>query len=178
MKIYTKTGDDGTTGLFGGARVPKASRRVEAYGTVDELNAVIGWVRSVAPKERPILKAIQNCLFTLGSEIACVAGKEQNLKIELITEKNVESLESEVDANEAVLEPLREFILPGGGQEAAAIHVARTVCRRAERAVLAVDDPPVRPVVVHYLNRLSDFLFVLARRANHDAGVADVPWQK
>jgi len=178
MKIYTKTGDDGTTGLFGGARVKKASSRVEAYGTVDELNAVLGVVRATGLGELTddALAHVQIDLFTLGAELACVPGKENKLALPLLDDDDATRLERDIDDGEAQLEPLQTFILPGGSPQAAALHLARTVCRRAERAVLAIDDAPPRTALVVYLNRLSDLLFVLARVANHEQRIADVPW--
>jgi cob(I)alamin adenosyltransferase len=178
MKIYTKTGDDGTTGLFGGARVPKASARVEAYGTVDEANAAVGVARATKldPGIDAVLAQVQVDLFTLGAELACVPGKEEKLRMTLLAPTDAERLERAIDEAEVGLPPLTNFVLPGGTPQAAALHLARTVSRRAERAVLALADPPPRKELVVYLNRLSDLLFVLARRANHLAGVADVPW--
>jgi cob(I)alamin adenosyltransferase len=178
MKIYTKTGDDGTTGLFGGARVKKASARVEAYGTVDELNAVVGLARATAlgASTEAVLSHVQADLFTLGAELACVPEKTAKLSMRLLDGDDASRLERAIDVAESKLSPLQTFILPGGSPGAAALHLARTVCRRAERAVLAVDDAPPRAEVVIYLNRLSDLLFVLARLANHEKGVVDVPW--
>jgi cob(I)alamin adenosyltransferase len=178
MKIYTRTGDDGTTGLFGGGRVKKASLRVEAYGTVDELNAALGVARATRldPSIDAVLAEVQADLFTLGAELACVPGKEEKLGMPLLSSAEGTRLERAIDAAEEGLPPLTSFVLPGGTPQAAALHHARTVCRRAERAVLAIEEAPSRAEVVVYLNRLSDLLFVLARRANHLAGVADVPW--
>jgi len=178
VKIYTRTGDDGTTGLFGGGRVAKASRRVEAYGTVDELNATLGVARATRLDEltEDILARVQLDLFTLGAELACVPGKEAKLAMVLLTDADAERIERDIDAAEATVMPLQTFVLPAGTPEAAALHLARTVCRRAERAVLAIEDTPVRPGLVVYLNRLSDLLFVLARHANAARHVADVPW--
>jgi cob(I)alamin adenosyltransferase len=178
VKIYTKTGDDGTTGLFGGARVPKASARVEAYGTVDELNAVIGVARATVLDRATdgVLAHVQVDLFTLGAELACRPGREANLGMTLLGAEDATRLEHAIDDAEKELPPLRSFVLPGGSVQAASLHLARTVCRRAERAVLAIDDAKARSEIVIYLNRLSDLLFVLARRANAQAGVADVPW--
>jgi cob(I)alamin adenosyltransferase len=179
MRIYTKTGDDGTTGLFGGARVAKTSLRVEAYGTVDELNSVIGLARAEAPGREldELLDAIQDDLLCLGAEIATVAGKESSLKSRRIGGEAISRLEAAIDANEASLEPLQNFILPGGARSAAALHLARTVCRRAERRLLAAaEEGALNGDLVVYLNRLSDLLFVLARRANQLAGVKDVVW--
>jgi cob(I)alamin adenosyltransferase len=180
MKIYTKTGDDGTTGLYGGARVKKNSARVEAYGTVDELNAVIGVARASQPDPftSNTLAHAQVDLFTLGAELACAAGKESKLNMKLLDAADAERLERAIDETEKNLSPLKSFVLPSGSLQAAMLHLARTTCRRAERSVLAIDDVPVRREVVVYLNRLSDLLFVLARRANAEAGVADVPWHR
>jgi cob(I)alamin adenosyltransferase len=178
MKLYTKTGDDGTTGLFGGARVPKAGARIEAVGTVDEANAAIGVARSLgAPLGvDEILGTIQRDLFTLGAELACAPGREGKLTLALIAEADIERLERAIDDADAACPPLNSFVLPGGSPMSAALHLARTVSRRAERAVLNLDDAPARRDVVVYLNRLSDLLFALARQANFVAGVADVPW--
>lgn len=180
MKIYTRTGDDGTTGLFGGARVRKCDARVEAYGTVDEANASVGAARAagLSPAIDAELARVQADLFTLGAELATVAGKEANLKMALLEAADAERLERAIDEAEAGMPALTSFVLPGGSAGAAALHVARTVVRRAERRVLeAGEGEPVRRELVVYLNRLSDLLFVLARRQNHDAGVADVPWR-
>ena len=178
VKIYTKTGDDGTTGLFGGARVKKASARVEAYGTVDEVNATIGIARATKLDSFAdgVLAQVQVDLFTLGAELACVPGKEDKLSMALIDADDAARLERAIDDAEKELPPLKTFVLPGGSAQAAALHLARTVCRRAERGVLAMDDVPARTDVVIYLNRLSDLLFTLARHANLKAGVEDVPW--
>jgi cob(I)alamin adenosyltransferase len=179
MKIYTRTGDSGTTGLFGGARVDKDVEKVEAYGSVDELNACLGVACALAgPGELArALEGIQSDLFTLGAELGCVAGREDKLGMRLIDAGDATRLEGLIDAAEAKLEPLKNFILPGGSPVAASLHVARTVCRRAERRVItARRSGPVRDEVIHYLNRLSDLLFVLAREANHHAGVRDRPW--
>ena len=178
MKLYTKTGDDGTTGLFGGGRVPKASIRVEAYGTVDETNAAIGVARATKldASIEAVLAPIQEDLFTLGAELACVPGKEGKLSMTPIGEPDIARLERAIDEADAACAPLKSFVLPGGSPQAAALHVARTVCRRAERAVLAMSDAPARGDLVVYLNRLSNLLFALARRANAAVGVADVPW--
>lgn len=178
MKIYTKTGDDGTTGLFGGARVKKASLRVDAYGTVDELNAAVGvaGATKLEPFTDDVLARVQSDLFTLGAELACVPGKESKMSMRLLEPADAERLERAIDAAEEGLPPLTHFVLPGGSPQAAALHLARTVCRRAERCVLALEDAPARTEIVIYLNRLSDLLFVLARRANAKAGVEDVPW--
>ena len=178
MKLYTKTGDDGTTGLFGGGRVKKASLRVEAYGTVDELNATLGVARATSLESVTdgVLAQVQVDLFTLGAELACVPGKEAKMSMKLLEAADAERLEQAIDAAEVGLPPLKTFVLPGGSAQAAALHLSRTVARRAERAVLMLDDTPARSEIVIYLNRLSDLLFVLARKANHVASVEDVPW--
>jgi cob(I)alamin adenosyltransferase len=180
MRLYTKTGDDGTTGLFGGARVNKDSDRVDAYGTVDELNSVLGIVRSNgAPAEiETLMESIQSDLFALGAEIACAPGKEARLACQPIGASQIAALELAIDSADAALPPLSNFVLPGGSPSAAALHHARTVCRRAERLVLrAGRSEPLRAELVVYLNRLSDLLFALARRANQLEGRADIPWQ-
>jgi cob(I)alamin adenosyltransferase len=178
MKLYTKTGDDGTTGLFGGGRVHKTSLRVAAYGTVDETNAAIGVARATRldPAIDDVLTHVQEDLFALGAELACVPGKEDNLGIPPLGTAHIERLEHGIDEAVAACPPLKSFVLPGGSQQAAALHVARTVCRRAERALLALDDAPPRGELVTYVNRLGDLLFALARQANVIAGVPDVPW--
>lgn len=178
MKIYTKTGDDGTTGLFGGTRVQKHSPRVDAYGTVDETNATLGVARATGldPDADTLLSEVQGALFTLGAELSTAPGKEKNLKMRLVSDGDIALLEQGIDRTETTLPPLKNFVLPGGTPQSAALHLARTVCRRAERAVLGLSDPAPRREVVVYLNRLSDLLFVLARRENHRQDVADVPW--
>ncbi|MGD8863688.1 MAG: cob(I)yrinic acid a,c-diamide adenosyltransferase [Myxococcales bacterium] len=184
MKIYTKTGDRGETGLFGGARVSKAEPRVDAYGNVDELNSVIGAARAAlagagerAAQLDGMLHAIQCDLLALGSELACVPGKDAKLGIDLVDEADIARLEREIDALEEGLAPLQNFILPGGSPGASMLHLARTVCRRAERSLVGLSaEESVRDGLVRYLNRLSDLLFVMARSANSAAGVEDVPW--
>jgi cob(I)alamin adenosyltransferase len=180
MKIYTKTGDDGTTGILGRGRLPKDDLRIAAYGTVDELNAVLGVARAHgldAAAER-IVAQLQNELFLVGSALADPSpdGQFHNA----MTQAHVEQLEQMIDALEAELKPLVQFILPGGVPGAANLHLARTVCRRAERLVVELSHKPgeaVAPSVLVYLNRLSDLLFVLARAVNHRARVADVIWR-
>jgi len=179
MKIYTKTGDKGETGLFGGARVSKASQRVAAYGDVDELNSVLGVVSAHTSDEATLqqLGQIQGDLFVVGAELAKNPNKEVDLGMPLLAEPDVERLERLIDALDASLEPLKTFILPGGIASAAFLHLARTTCRRAERAVVELaKSEPVRDELVRYLNRLSDLLFTLARAANARAGKPDVPW--
>jgi len=179
MKIYTKTGDRGDTGLFGGGRVSKASLRVDTYGEVDELNSVVGLVRT-EPFDKQIdelFATVQSRLFDLGAELATSPDSKVELGIAGVTEADVEALERVIDKAETELAPLRTFVLPGGSKAAAYLHLARTVCRRAERRLVALAEcEPVRPECIRYVNRLSDTLFVLARLANHRAGVADVPW--
>ena len=180
MKIYTRTGDDGTTGLFGGARVRKDDPRVEAYGTIDETNATLGIARAAGLTRAvdDVLAAVQDDLFTLGAELACVPGKEASLRMRLIDGDDAARLERAIDVAEEGLPPLQTFVLPGGTAGAAALHLGRTVSRRAERCVLAARErSPIRDEVVVYLNRLSDLLFTLARRENHDAATPDVPWR-
>ncbi len=180
MKIYTRTGDDGTTGLFGGSRVGKDDARVEAYGAVDEVVACIGLARSLGAGEAldGLLERIQRDLFVLGAELACVPGKEAKLGLGLVGETQIAYLEEAIDHLECQVDPLKAFILPGGTQLAATLHIARTVCRRAERRTIALQRlSAVRPEVVMVLNRLSDALFVMGRFANHLAGVSDVPWE-
>ncbi|MBX3183321.1 MAG: cob(I)yrinic acid a,c-diamide adenosyltransferase [Polyangiaceae bacterium] len=178
MKIYTRTGDDGTTGLYGGDRVQKTDRRVEAYGTVDELNSVLGLARALDLGALDgAIERVQAELFVLGSELACAPGKEHKLRLKLVGASHIARLEAEIDEHQATLPPLKTFILPGGTAAAAALHQARSVSRRAERRTLeASREAPVRPELLRYLNRLSDWLFVLARAANHEAGREDIPW--
>ena len=181
MKIYTKTGDDGDTGLFGGGRVPKDHPRVQAYGSVDELNASLGMARAVEPMPRidELLVAVQRDLFSLGALLATPDPEKvrEYLEKASIGASRIESLEAAIDDGEAELEPLRAFIIPGGTVKAATLHLARTICRRAERDVLAMSRSEALPrVVIVYLNRLSDLLFVLARVAARRAGAAEVTW--
>ncbi len=179
MKIYTRTGDDGTTGLFGGGRVGKSDPRLECYGTVDELNAMLGMAAVATPEELAgKLRQVQNELFVIGAHLATPeAGRAQSLPA--LEESAIGRMEMEIDDAEAELPPLKEFILPGGSEAAARLHVARTICRRAERLVVEFSlDRPVPGVLITYLNRLSDWLFVQARWVNRNAGVADIPWEK
>jgi cob(I)alamin adenosyltransferase len=180
-KIYTKTGDRGQTGLFGGGRVEKDHPRVEAYGEVDELNAVLGMARAVElmPRIDEVLVPIQRDLFGIGALLATpdLEKMRQHLEKARIDENRIRELEHAIDAGEAELEPLRAFILPGGSPKAAALHVARTVCRRAERRVVHLShEIEIPELVIIYLNRLSDLLFVLARVANRRAGTGEVTW--
>jgi len=176
MKIYTRTGDSGETGLFGGARIMKNTPVVEAYGTIDELNALLGVARAKEfPKElESDLELIQNQLFVLGAELACVPDKLEKLPMPLIDAAAIKMLEDLIDRTEGFLPGLKTFILPAGSLAGATLHHARTVARRAERRTL--DLPQVRPEIVTYLNRLSDCLFVLARRVNQLQNVPETPW--
>jgi cob(I)alamin adenosyltransferase len=179
MKIYTRTGDKGDTSLFGGQRVPKDALRIEAYGTVDELNSVLGIVRShgIAPELDRMLDSVQNTLFVLGADLATPRSADK-AGLRRITPSDAELLEQQIDTCENALEPLRNFILPGGSPTAAQLHLARTVCRRAERHVVRLShSEDVGEEVIVYLNRLSDFLFVLARFANHIENVSEHPWK-
>lgn len=176
MKIYTRTGDDGTTALFAGGRVSKAHLRVEAYGTVDELNAALGAARTLHPAGDAYLVQVQRQLFVLGADLATPQSAAVR-RIMRVNEAMVTWLEELIDQLTADLPPLTHFILPGGCPAAAQIHIARTVCRRAERLVVALaQDEPLNEHVIPYLNRLSDFLFTLARWENAQAGVPDVIW--
>ena len=184
MKIYTRAGDAGETGLFGTrTRVPKDDARVEAYGTVDELNCTLGTVRAALPPTSvldPVLAGLQSDLFAVGAELATPPSQEAKLAahMQLALDERTAALEAEIDRLEAELPPLKAFILPAGTPPAAALHVTRAVCRRAERRVVELSKvATVRPEILRYLNRLSDLLFVLARYANHLAGVPDTPWR-
>lgn len=181
MKIYTKTGDGGDTGLFGGGRVPKDDPRVEAYGDVDELNAVLGMARAVEsmPRIDEVLVPVQRDLFAIGALLATPDRDKmaQHLQKARIDERRIAELEQSIDDAESELEPLRAFVLPGGTPKAAALHVARTVCRRAERHIVRLQhDVELPQLVVIYMNRLSDLLFSLARLANKRAGAGEVTW--
>lgn len=180
MKIYTKTGDEGQTGLFGGARVSKASLRVEAYGEVDELNSAVGWARVAVsdPDLDALLNQIQNDLFEVGAELGSTEERKQKSAMPLITEPQVEALERAIDKYEEGPPPLTSFVLPGGSEGASRFHLARCVCRRAERAVVELGaQEKLRGELLRYVNRLSDLLFVLARYASYVAGVEDIPWK-
>jgi cob(I)alamin adenosyltransferase len=183
MKIYTKSGDDGTTGLLGSGnrRVRKSDVRVDCYGLVDELNAFIGWSAVATPAEDPSLRdslrAVQADLFVIGAQLAVADGAPPPSSLPALDESVVARLEMQIDAAVDGLPALRTFVLPGGSELAARLHVARTVCRRAERRLVQfAADRPVAPTILTYLNRLSDWLFVQARAANAAAGVADIPW--
>jgi cob(I)alamin adenosyltransferase len=181
LKIYTKTGDDGTTGLFGGGRVAKDSLRIESYGAVDELNSAIGLARS-HPLDRghdELLGTVQEQLFILGADLATPRSNEaKNLRAMRVTSEEIVCLERAIDDLESGLPPLKSFILPGGSPSGAALHLARTICRRAERRVAALmhQEADIGELPLKYLNRLSDFLFVIARAVNHAAEIPEKPW--
>lgn len=181
MKIYTKTGDTGQTSLISGRRVSKADIRIDSYGTVDELNSWIGLVRDqpVNESRRDLLKEIQDRLFTVGATLATDPDKKSLRKaMPDIVEADVTLLEQAMDAMDAELPELRLFVLPGGHESVSYAHLARTVCRRAERLVIALDnESPVDPLVIQYLNRLSDYLFVLSRKMTQELGVEEVAWK-
>lgn len=180
MKIYTKTGDAGETGLFGGQRVSKASLRVDAYGHVDELNSAIGWIRVQVSNADvdSLLNRIQNELFEVGAELGSTAERKQKSAIPLIEQSDVQALERAIDRYEQGPPPLTSFVLPGGSEIAARFHLARCICRRAERSLVALGgQETLRGELFRYVNRLSDLLFVLARFGNYEAGVEDIPWK-
>jgi cob(I)alamin adenosyltransferase len=184
MKVYTKTGDNGTTSLIGGTRVPKHHIKIEAYGTVDELNAYIGWLRDKTDvKYADNLIRIQNNLFTLGSFLALDLSKEKlpngkkRLDIKPIDENDILFLENLIDEIEKELPPMTHFILPGGDEQVSICHICRTVCRRAERKVTYLNEiENVSPYLIKYLNRLSDYLFVLARKLSMELQAGEIPW--
>jgi cob(I)alamin adenosyltransferase len=180
MKIYTRTGDAGDTGLFGGARVSKADPRVAAYGDVDELNACLGTVRAqseLAGDIADLIEQLQKDLFAIGARLADPATKiAARVTKVAVTDADIQRLEDWIDRLEAELPPLRRFILPGGGRAGALLHFSRTVCRRAERSIVALGAEQVDALVIVYVNRLSDLLFVMARAVNHRAGHPEVEW--
>jgi len=180
LKVYTRRGDRGETDLFGGPRVAKNELRVEAYGAVDELNAVVGRAAAATVHQdlRDTLAEVQNLLFDLGGTLATPdAGQRAKSRVPSVEQRDIDAAEARIDALERELEPLKRFVLPGGTAAAAELHVARTVCRRAERRCVALHrEDPVDEVSLGYLNRLSDLLFVMARVENRRADVADVAW--
>ncbi|MFT3747061.1 MAG: cob(I)yrinic acid a,c-diamide adenosyltransferase [Agriterribacter sp.] len=179
IKIYTKTGDKGSTSLIGGTKVPKSHLRIETYGTADELNAHIGLCRDMLSDNisRDTLQKIQNDLFVIGSLLACDPQKEIKMALPELAESNINLLEKEIDRMEGVLPAMKYFILPGGHIIISQLHIARCVCRRAERCCVQLDEAsPVNPLVLKYLNRLSDYLFVLARYTGHLNNIEDIPW--
>jgi cob(I)alamin adenosyltransferase len=177
FKIYTKTGDAGETGLFGGKRLPKSHLRIEAYGTIDELNAFLGLLKDTITEAQlgDFIKSVQDNLFTIGSRLA--SDPEKEMQVPEIKREAVEALEKYIDKMEENLPLLKNFILPGGHTTVSFCHIARCVCRRAERRVVALSlESPVEPVILNYLNRLSDFLFVLGRKLAQDLNAPEIPW--
>ena len=181
LKIYTKTGDLGLTSLIGGTKVPKSHLRIETYGTVDELNSYIGLIGDLIDDthSKIILKEIQDRLFTVGSSLACDPDKEPLMKIPDLKETDIELLEKEIDRMNEVLTPMKYFILPGGHITVSSTHVARCICRRAERLCVNMQEHGlfVDPLVIKYINRLSDYLFVLSRHVGHLLKVEEVSWK-
>lgn len=181
MKIYTKTGDQGTTSLIGGTKVPKSHLRIEAYGTTDELNSYIGLCKDLLADEQSgkILQEIQDRLFTIGSSLACDPEKEPKMKIPDLKEADITLLESEIDKMNGILPPMKNFILPGGHITVSHLHIARCICRRAERSCvrLELEEKEAESIIVKYLNRLSDYLFVLARFTAFQLKAEEIPWK-
>ncbi len=181
MKIYTKTGDTGNTSLIGGTKVPKSHLRIEAYGTVDELNSYIGLCRDLLTDEQSIrlLQEIQDRLFTIGSSLACDPLKEPKMRIPDLKETDVTLLENEMDRMNESVPAMKFFILPGGHPALSHLHIARCICRRAERCCvrLQLETIEVEPIVLQYINRLSDYLFVLARYTGHLLNVQEIAWK-
>ncbi|MFP5040404.1 cob(I)yrinic acid a,c-diamide adenosyltransferase [Parasediminibacterium sp. JCM 36343] len=181
FKIYTKTGDLGKTALIGGTKVPKSHIRIDAYGTVDELNSYIGLVSDCCEDalSRNTLKEVQDRLFTIGSSLACDPDKEPKMKIPDLLETDIVFLENEIDRMESILPVMQNFILPGGHVAVSTAHIARCICRRAERCCVNMQEHQlfVDPLVIKYINRLSDYLFVLARYIGHQLQVLEVKWQ-
>ena len=181
MKIYTKTGDKGTTSLIGGTKVSKAHLRIEAYGTVDELNSYIGLCNDLLTDKDSniILQEIQDRLFTIGSALACDPEKETKMKIPDLKEEDIALLEKEIDKMDAALPSMKSFILPGGHPTVSHLHIARCICRRAERSCVRLEtgNNEVEPMIRKYLNRLSDYLFVLARYAGQLLQVSEIAWR-
>jgi cob(I)alamin adenosyltransferase len=183
VKLYTRTGDDGTTGLFSGARVSKDHPRIEAYGTVDELNSHLGLAAAACGEHRferrlrEIVGEIQSRLFDIGADLATPEGARNEAKIMRLDDRHVEEAERWIDEIDGSNAPMRHFVMPGGTELAARLHVARCVCRRAERLMVTLNHAePVTPAAIRYVNRISDLLFAAARRANKEAGVVDLPW--
>ena len=181
LKIYTKTGDLGKTSLIGGTKVPKSHIRIDTYGTVDELNSWIGVIGDYATEahSKLILKEIQDRLFTVGSSLACDPDKEPLMKIPDLKESDISLLENEIDLMNEVLAPMKFFVLPGGHLAVSQTHIARCVCRRAERCCVNMQEQAifVDPLVIKYLNRLSDYLFVLSRYFSYQLEVTEIPWK-
>ena len=181
LKIYTKTGDKGMTSLIGGTKVPKSHIRIESYGTIDELNSFTGLLNDYLTDEHSkiVLKEIQDRLFTIGSSLACDPDKESKLKIPDLKNEDIQLLENEIDRMGEGLPPMRSFLLPGGHPAVSTAHIARCVCRRAERVCVAMQEDGlfIEPLVLQYLNRLSDYLFMLARYAGHRLNAPEIPWR-
>lgn len=181
LKIYTKTGDTGNTSLIGGTKVPKSHIRIETYGTVDELNSYIGLCSDQLTHlpSKVLLKEIQDRLFTIGSSLACDPDREPLMKIPDLKEADIQLLETEIDKMNESVPPMKSFILPGGHPSVSSLHVARCICRRAERLCVHMQQENifVDPLVIKYLNRLSDYLFVLSRYTGHILGVEEIPWK-
>jgi cob(I)alamin adenosyltransferase len=181
FKIYTKTGDLGKTSLIGGTKVPKSHIRIDSYGTVDELNSYIGLLSDmfVHAPTNTILKEVQDRLFTVGSSLACDPDKEPLMKIPDLNETDIQLLEKEIDGMNEVLPPMKFFVLPGGHAAISTAHIARCVCRRAERCCVLMQEEGlfVEPLVIKYINRLSDYLFVVSRFIAHTLQVAEIPWK-
>jgi cob(I)alamin adenosyltransferase len=180
LKIYTKTGDKGTTSLIGGTKILKSDLRIEAYGTVDELNSYVGLCRDLLTDESSgkILQEVQDRLFTIGSSLACDPEKEPKMKIPDLKEDDVALLEKEIDKMNEVLPEMKNFILPGGHPAVSHVHIARCVCRRAERCCVRLQQENNEDgLIIKYLNRLSDYLFILARYTSHQLKVKEAPWK-
>ncbi|MEP7375655.1 MAG: cob(I)yrinic acid a,c-diamide adenosyltransferase [Chitinophagaceae bacterium] len=181
MKIYTKTGDKGTTSLIGGTKVSKSHLRIEAYGTVDELNSYIGLCKDLLENENSkfVLQEIQDRLFTIGSALACDQEKETKMKIPDLKEADIVLLEKEIDKMNDILPAMKSFILPGGHPSISHLHIARCVCRRAERCSVRIEPEKneAESIIIKYLNRLSDYLFILARYTGHLLNIPDIPWK-
>lgn len=181
IRIYTKTGDKGMTALIGGTKVSKGSLRIECYGTVDELNSFVGFVMDQTPdeKSKATLKEIQDRLFTVGAALACDPEKEIKMRIPDLHEEDIVFLEKEIDAMEKELPPLKHFLLPSGHPAVSATHIARCVCRRAERICVHMQDNElfIDPIIIKYLNRLSDYLFMLSRFTAHQLGAPEIAWK-
>ena len=181
LKIYTKTGDKGSTSLLGGTKVPKSDIRIEAYGTVDELNSYIGLCRDLLtePGSRETLLKIQDRLFVIGSLLACDPGKLPGMQLPQLEEADIVLLENQIDAMDEQIPPMRFFILPGGHPTVSHLHIARCVCRRAERCCvrLELESPGDNPIIIKYLNRLSDYLFILSRYTGHLLQAGEMAWK-
>jgi cob(I)alamin adenosyltransferase len=181
LKIYTKTGDKGTTSLIGGTKVLKSDLRIEAYGTVDELNSFIGLCSDLLKnkKNRKILRQVQDRLFIIGSLLACDPEKETKMKIPELKEEDIILLEKEIDKMSEVIPPMKNFILPGGHKSVSALHLARCICRRAERCCVRLqqENHEEDSIIIKYLNRLSDYLFVLSRFTGYQLKVKEIPWK-